>query len=232
MASSRLTVTTLILICASPWIACKKAQPSIQQRAAAPVTPAPRNAPTEGVKPDTAQATDALPQAHSNGIKSVDLDAWPETHVGELNPKLGNVRCDEGKKIVDHQWATEYVDLDGDGEEEAVVQAWSCASESDTTKQSGNCIISYPPDIIGILKLLPQAKIAVLPLPEPPKTFRGQNVNRGLGRLSRLNTRAGKLVEVYETSGPDGCPLGERDFVYRWDGRQFILNGVTDRADV
>lgn len=231
MASSRLTAAILIFMCAAPWMACKKAQPSVEQRAVASVTPATQTAPAVGMKPDT-QASEAEREAHTNGIRSMNLNAWIETHVGELNPNLANMRCDEGKSVIDNQWATEYVDLDGDGQEEAVVQAWSCVSGRGDTKQNPDCVGYTPPDIVGVLKLLPQGKIAVLPLPETPKTFRGRRVNQDLVGFSRLNLRKGKLIEVYETAGPNGCPLGEREFVYRWDGRQFILDNVTDVADV
>ncbi len=199
----------LLLIC----IACSKTPSAKPQNATRGPAVAPREAPL-------------------NGIRSVDLNAWLQTHLGELNPDLANLRCDQGKRTIVNQWATQYIDLDGDGQEEAVVHAWSCRSGLGHAKERNNCVVSYPPDIIGILKLLPGGRITGLQLPPVPETFQGRNVNQGLGRLDRLNPENGKIVAAYETLDPNGCSDGERHFVYSWDGHQFALDDVVEVADL
>jgi hypothetical protein len=189
---------------------------------------------TPSAKPQNATGGSAVAprEAPPNGIRSVDLDAWLQAHLGELNPDLANLRCDQGKSTIVNQWATQYIDLDGDGQEEAVVHAWSCRSGFGDAKERSNCVLSYPPDIIGILKLLPTGRITVLRLPPMPETFQGRKVKQGLGRLGRLNPENGKIVAAYETLDPNGCSDGERHFVYSWDGRRFVLDDVVEVADL
>jgi len=99
-------------------------------------------------------------------------------------------------------------------------------------KERGNCLVSYPPDIIGILKLLPGGRLTALQLPPVPETFQGRNVNLGLGPLEYLKPENGKIVAAHDTLDPNGCSDGERHFVYSWDGHQFVLDDVVEVADL
>jgi hypothetical protein len=158
----------------------------------------------------------------TTGIRAVNVMDFIRAHVGELNPDLADLEtdCGEGQDRIQSLAPVQYGDLDGDGEEEAAVEGWSCLS--------GNVGV----DFWGVLKLLPGRKIAVLPIEPMPKTFKGRNPYEGLRGHMKLEINGGRLLEIYPTY-PDehacnNCSEGERRFVYRWDGHQFILDDIIE----
>jgi hypothetical protein len=207
---------SLALLCG----ACKKTHDPAQQNAS-------RVVPTASATMDTAQKSSA-PQAPDGaaskltGIRAVNVREFVEAHVGELNPDLADLEtdCGEGQNRIQSLAPVQYADLDGDGKEEAAVEGWSCLS--------GN----GGPDFWGVLKLLPDDKIVVLPIEPTPKTFRTRNPYEGLRGHMRLETGSGQLVEIYpiypNEQACNSCSEGERRFVYRWDGQRFVLDDIID----
>jgi hypothetical protein len=155
-------------------------------------------------------------------IRAVDIKAFVETHVGELNPDLADLEtdCGEGQKPVQSLAPVRYGDLDGEGQEEAAIEGWSCLSGTGGA------------DFWGVLKLMPDGKIAILPIEPMPKSIKGRNPYQGLRGHIRLEIQEGRLVEIFPTY-PDekacnNCSEGERRFVYRWDGQRFVLDDIID----
>jgi hypothetical protein len=142
--------------------------------------------------------------------------------VGELNPDLADLEtdCGLGRKRIQSLAPVQYGDLDGDGQEEAAVEGWSCLSGNGGA------------DFWGVLKLLPDGKITVLPIEPMPKAFKGRNPYEGLRGHMRLDITRGQLMEIYPTypneHACNNCSEGERRFVYSWDGHQFALGDIID----
>lgn len=158
----------------------------------------------------------------SKGIRSVNVNEFLEKHLGELNPDLADLQtdCGEGQKPIQSLAPLLYGDLDGDGQEEAAVEGWSCLSGNGGA------------DFFGVLKLMPSGKIAVLPIEPMPKAFKGRNPYEGLRGHLRLEIEDGRLVEVYplypDEKSCNSCSEGERRFVFRWDGHRFTLDEMID----
>jgi hypothetical protein len=173
---------------------------------------------TAGPQPASAPAE---PQTKTN-IRNSDLNAYVKAHVGDLNPDLADLQtsCGEGQQPVSSIAPPEFGDLDGDGQEEAAIVGFSCLSGTGG------------PDFFGVLKLLPDGKIDVLPIDEPPKVFKGRNPLEGLRGHLQLRIKDGHLLEVfpvYNNGEPNCCAEGgERQFVYRWNGHKFVLDDVVD----
>jgi hypothetical protein len=201
--------------------ACSKKQ--------APATPT-----VASVAPAAAAATDptstgltpaapapAAPAANS-GIRSIDLKPFVEAHLGDLNPDLADLAtdCGDGQKPLQSLAPAKYGDLDGDGQEEAAIEGWSCLSGNGGA------------DFRGVLKLLPDAKLAVLPMQPTPKTFKGRNPYADLRGHMVIEIKNGQLVElypIYKDDDPNCCGQGgTRNFIYRWDGHQFVLDDIID----
>jgi hypothetical protein len=166
-------------------------------------------------------AVAAAPSANS-GIRSIDLKPFVESHLGELNPDLADLAtdCGDGQKPLQSLAPAKYGDLDGDGQEEAAIEGWSCLSGNGGA------------DFRGVLKLLPDAKLAVLPMQPIPKTFKGRNPYADLRGHMVIDIKNGRLVElypIYKDGDPNCCGEGgTRNFIYRWDGHQFVLDDIID----
>jgi hypothetical protein len=158
----------------------------------------------------------------NSAIRSIDLKAFIESHLGELNPDLADLAtaCGEGQQPLQSLAPALYADLDGDSQEEAAVEGWSCLSGNGGA------------DFSGVLKVLPGGKLAVLPIDPLPKTFKGRNPYAGLRGHMAMAIKDGRLNEVYgiyKDSDANCCPEGgERRFIYRWDGRRFVLDDIID----
>jgi hypothetical protein len=167
-------------------------------------------------------ATVPAQAAKSSSIRALDLKPFIESHLGELNPDLADLatECGDGQKKLQSLAPVLYGDLDGDGQEEAVVLGWSCLSGNGGA------------DFRGVLKLLPDGKIAVLPVEPMPKTFKGRNPYAELRGHMVVEIKDGRLNEVYgiyNGSEPNCCPEGgERHFIFRWDGHHFVLDDMID----
>ena len=160
--------------------------------------------------------------AANSAIRSLDLKPFIESHLGELNPDLADLAtdCGEGQKPLQSLAPALYADLDGDGQEEAAVEGWSCLSGNGGA------------DFWGVLKLMPGGKLAVLPIDPMPKTFKGRNPFadlRGHMSLEIKDGRPNEVYGIYKGSDPNCCPEGgHRRFIYRWDGHRFALDDIID----
>jgi hypothetical protein len=152
----------------------------------------------------------------------MDVKPFVESHLGELNPDLADLEttCGDGEKPLQSLAPVLYGDLDGDGQEEAVVEGFSCLSGNGGA------------DFRGVLKLMADGKLSFLPIEPMPKTFKGRNPTAGLRGHMVVEIKHGRLHEIYAIyTGADAncCPEGgQRDFVYRWDGHQFIVDDMID----
>lgn len=157
----------------------------------------------------------------AKGIRDVDLKAFLSAHYQEINPQLDlETECGEGQKPIQSIAPFQYGDLDGDGREEAVFMAYTCMSGTGGT------------DFYGVLKLLPGGKIISLPIQDAPKPYKGRDPYAGLRGRTRLEIQGGKLLQIFPTY-PDekacnSCSEGERKFIYRWDGHQFVVDDIID----
>ena len=155
-------------------------------------------------------------------IRAIDVKSYVEAHLGELFPDLADLEtdCGEGQKPLQSLAPVLYGDLDGDGQEEAAVEGWSCLAGNGGA------------DFFGVLKLKSAGKLVSLPIEPLPKTFKGRNATADLRGHMVLEIDEGKLSEkygVYTSSDANCCPAGgERRFVYRWDGQKFVLDDMID----
>jgi hypothetical protein len=109
----------------------------------------------------------------------------------------------------------QYADLDGDGEEEAVVVAW--------TPLDG----TGGPSFQRVLKLTAGGDVVSLKIDDDPAFF-GQEF-RGKAWLHLENDRLVKSCPLYVGKEPNCCPEGgERRIFYRWDGKAFVVDRVRD----
>jgi len=160
--------------------------------------------------------------AQSSPIRALDLKPFIEAHLGELNPDLGDLEtdCGNGQKPLQSVAPILYGDLDGDGQEEAAVEGFSCLSGNGGA------------DFRGVLKVLPDGKLTVLPFEPMPKTFKGRNPYADLRGHMVIEIKEGHLAEVYgiyNGSEANCCPEGgDRRFIYRWDGHRFALDDIID----
>jgi hypothetical protein len=153
------------------------------------------------------------------GIRAADVAKFLNSHYAELDSNLESlkVECPEGEdpiRSVDIQ----YGDLDGDGQEEALFQGYTC--------MAGSSGIDYS----GIVKLQPDGKLVGLPITPPPDTFNGRKPLEGLRGHMRLAIEDGRFVEVFPVYKGNECEAcsegGQRKFVFRWNGQQFVLDDI------
>jgi hypothetical protein len=113
-------------------------------------------------------------------------------------------------------------DLDGDGREEAAVTAFSCLA--------GN----GGPDLIAVFAVNPEGVVRELKI--EPRTwnqpFKGRNLTVGLRGQMTVAIESGRMIEKFpifkETDGGCCASGGIREFIYRWDGSQLVLDDVVD----
>ena len=186
----------------------------------------------DGTTPAAAVGSSAVPKAADpkqhppespEGIRVVNLKDFLEKHLGELNPELSDLATDCGadQEPIRFLARMQYGDLDGDGQEEAVAQGLSCMSGT------------YGEDFYGVLKLMPDRTITVLPIDATrPKVFKGQDPQEGLRGKLFWSIEGNKLTEqypVYADGDPNAEPSrGTRKFVFRWNGQQFVLDDIID----
>jgi hypothetical protein len=163
--------------------------------------------------------------AHKSGraIREMDLDKFLKTRYAGVQPDLANLEeeCGENQQRIQSVKIL-YGDLDGDGQDEAAYEGFTC--------MSGTAGV----DFFGVLKIKPDGKLIALPIEGERKEFKGRrNLYQGLrGHLS-LEIKDGRLLEifpVYESEKDcNACSSGgERQFVYRWDGHQLALDDIID----
>jgi len=162
------------------------------------------------------------PTAKASPIRALDLKPFIESHLGQLNADLADLQtdCGDGQKQLQSLAPVLYGDLDGDGQEEALVLGWSCLSGNGGA------------DFRAVLKLNPGNQLSVLPIDSLPKTFKGRNALSGLRGHMIVEIKDGRLNEVYAlyiNGEASCCPEGgQRRFIYRWDGHRFALDDMID----
>jgi len=109
-----------------------------------------------------------------------------------------------------------HYDLDDDGEEEAIIQAYTCF-----TGTAG-------PDINAIYKLLPSGEIIEL---ETNDNFQGKSVfDEHNWKNYGFDIKDGKLVDtvpIYNDNDSNCCPTGgTKEIYYEWNGKEFIVTNV------
>ena len=154
-------------------------------------------------------------QIHS--IRQVDfepilMEGFRKEHKGATMERI----CEgTGKEEIDLA-DTVFGDLDGDGEDEAAVMAFSCLAGT-----SG-------PDLTGVYKLQPDGKVIELRIagPSQERAYQGLDPKLVSLRLSRIRIKKQRYIETYTIWGSDKNQ--EREFIYRWDGHQLVLAGIKD----
>jgi hypothetical protein len=166
--------------------------------------------------------TDSKGEVRSS-IRSVDMKEFLSAHYGEVNAEFADLEtdCSEGQKPIQSLAPVRYGDLDGDGQEEAAFLAWSCLSGNGGA------------DFFGVLRMTPDGKLVALPIQPPPKLFKGRNTYDGLRGHMNLQIEDGRLMESYpvylDERACENCAKGgERHFIFRWDGHQFVLDDMID----
>lgn len=161
------------------------------------------------------------PQNPAKKVRDLDVEAFLNTHYAEIDSGLEDLKenCREGDDPI-RSVEIQYSDLDGDGQEEALFQGYSC--------MAGSSGIDYS----GILKLQPDGKLVSLKIGQIPDTFKGRNPFDGLRGHVRLDVEDGHFIEthpVYKGKECEACSEGgQRKFVFRWDGHQFVLDDIMD----
>lgn len=165
------------------------------------------------------------PSGPSRAIRAVDVKKLlddntfgfvPSNQIEEMKEGCANSRRD----LIDVE-SLDYADLDGDGQEEAVYQGFTCMSGSGGM------------DLFGVVKLTPDGKLVDMPIAPHDGTFKGRNIYDGLRGHMSLAIVNGKLVEVYPVYADEkeceACSSrGQRRFFFRWEGHQFVLDDVID----
>jgi hypothetical protein len=161
----------------------------------------------------------------SRAIRAVDVKKLledntyglvPESEIEDLKTECG----DNGRDLL--QVANlDYADLDGDGQEEAIYEGFTCMSGSGGM------------DFFGIVKLTTDGKLVDMPIKPHEGPFQGRDVYHGLRGHMTLTVQNGKLVEAYPVYADEkeceACSSGgERHFIFHWDGSRFVLENVVD----
>jgi hypothetical protein len=173
--------------------------------------------------PASGNAQQTQSAASTSGIHAVDLQKFLKTNYLEAQPDLVYLKeeCGEGQQPIT-EVGVQYGDLDGDGQDEAVYQGFTC--------MSGTAGVDY----FGVLKMLPDGKLVPLRIEGERKEFKGRrDIYHGLRGHLRLEIKNARLVETFPVYANEqecnACSSGgERDFVYRWDGHQFVLDDIMD----
>ncbi len=118
--------------------------------------------------------------------------------------------------------STVFGDVDGDGNEEAAVSAFSCQAG-----QAG-------PDLFAVFKLSAKGELVEMSfeLRKWNQPFKERDPSVGLRGAPTIAIEHGRLAKLYGIfTDKDGgcCPTGgTRKFLYRWDGHQFVLDDIID----
>ncbi len=106
----------------------------------------------------------------------------------------------------------DYADLDGDGQEEAIYEGFTCMSGSGGM------------DFFGVVKLMRDGKLVDMPIQPHEGDFKGRDVYDGLRGHMSLLVQNGNLVEVYpvykDEKGVRGVLLGRTTLFHFPLGRE------------
>jgi hypothetical protein len=222
--SARPRLATFICFFALLGSACRKPEPSTalnKSPVTAVSTPAEPALPV--LSPAGGNAQENEETKARNSIRDVDLQKFLKTRYLDIEPDLDVLeeQCPEGQDHILSLAPFRYADLDGDGQEEAVFEGFTC--------MAGTAGV----DFFGVLKVMPDGKLVKLPFEKERKEFKGRNPYEGLRGHLKLEIKNAHLLQVFPVykdekecnSCADG---GEREFVYRWDGHHFVLDDIID----
>lgn len=168
------------------------------------------------------------PSGPSRAIRAIDVKKMldhntfgfvPESEMDELKEECVH----NGRDLLDVE-NLDYADLDGDGQEEAIYEGFTCMSGSGGM------------DFFGVVKLTRDGKLVDMPIQPHEGDFKGRDVYDGLRGHMSLLVQNGNLVEVYpvykDEKACEACSSGgQRFFIFHWDGSRFVLDKVTDVPD-
>ena len=152
---------------------------------------------------------------NAKSIRDIDLKAYiikRDNLVEGCKELYGYI--DEGPI---HFWEVEFADLDGDGTEEAVVEAATCVMGTGGS------------DIVEVLKLLPSGEWKQLDVTH--EGYREPQQYDGMGSTPRLDIKDGKLISWYviHAKNPGKPKRGwTKTLIYRWEKNRFVVDRVTE----
>lgn len=179
--------------------ACKKPSspapsPQAASKPSQAIPPQPLRAPNGQLLTKSSDEIRAREEQAHHAIREVDLEKFLQEHAAEIDSNLVNYKeyCAEGEKPV-REVRFEYADLDGDANDEATFQCWSCVA--------GN----GGPNFFGVLKLMGDGKVVSLPIVPFKSPFQGRDPFSGLRGHAALEIENGKLEDAYPVYVGDEC---------------------------
>jgi hypothetical protein len=174
---------------------------------------------------DLATPPPPAPSQPSRAIRALDVKKMlddntfgfvPESEMAELKDECAG----NGRSLLD-VGNLDYADLDGDGQEEAIYEGFTCMSGSGGM------------DFFGVVKLTRDGKLVQMPIQPHEGPFQGRDVYDGLRGHMSLAVHNGNLAEVYPVyRNEEECEAcssgGQRFFIFHWDGNRFVLESVLD----
>ena len=161
------------------------------------------------------------PAGSPRSIREMSVAQFIETRLEELRPQAAELEdaCGDHDKAVTVS-KIEYGDLDGDGNEEAVFQGFSCLA--------GNAGV----DTFGVVKLERDGRMRELPIADVPASFRGRDPREGFRDHIAITVEDGRLVETFPVYRGDECEAcasgGRRKLIFGWKGDELGLEAVAD----
>ncbi|AVS73995.1 hypothetical protein [Paracidovorax cattleyae] len=150
---------------------------------------------------------------HADAIRKVDFSTYLLARDG-LGVQLIEEFCD--RDPIRHI-AVRYADLLGQGDEQAVVEATTCAMGTGGA------------DITEVFRRLPDGRLASLPIDDTG--YQGGDLYEGQRRTPRLEVRRGRLTRWFVRYGEGaegGAPQIRRTITYRWSRDRFVIDSVKD----
>lgn len=168
------------------------------------------------------------PTGPSRTIRAVDVKRLLDDNTFGLltDSEIKDLKqecADNGRDLLDVE-NLDYADLDGDGQEEAIYEGFTCMSGSGGM------------DFFGVVKLMQDGKLVDMPIKPHQGPFKGRDVYDRLRGHMSLAAKNGGLVEVYPVYSDEkeceACSTGgRREFIFQWDGSRFVLEDVIDVSE-
>jgi hypothetical protein len=199
----------------------------------------PKEAPAQksaGPKPATAPGASETAQVHAPPAKTQSSIPGPDASIRKADFEdlmegvfLKSVHetdmhdaCKDALRKENEISTIAFGDLDGDRREEAAVTAYSCMAG-----EGG-------PDMIAVFAMNPDGVFRELKI-EPRKwnqPFKGRDPSLGLRGQMTVAIESGRMIEklpIFKETDRECCASGGiREFIYRWDGSQLVLDDILD----
>jgi hypothetical protein len=129
------------------------------------------------------------PSGPSRAIRAVDVKKFLDDNTFGLvtDSEIEDLKqecADNGRDLLDVE-NLDYADLEGDGQEEAIYEGFTCMSGTGGM------------DFFGVVKLMQDGKLLDMPIKPHEGPFKGRDVYDRLRGHMSLAVKNGKLVEVY-----------------------------------